>query len=152
MSKTYFGNFNVLITFPALRSDLLLPTSDAGSRVALRVRESISEQLRAEEIAHKIAFYEAPENAKPVGRIIWFGDVIMTNWCKFDLAGPELDMGRGMGKPSHATAGGDVYPPGYVRMLQDKTSGDIVILVTVEVPAAEYLQSDPLLKRYGTLV
>jgi len=76
--------------------------------------------------------------------------VIMTNWCRFDLAGANVDFG--WGKPFRATAGGDVYPPGYVRMLQDKNSGDISVLVTIEVPAAKYLKSDSLLRKYGTLI
>jgi hypothetical protein len=150
MMGSYFGNFNLLITFLVPRDDLLLPTPEAGSRVALAVRQAIGDQLNPKAVAHKIAFYEAAENTKPAGRIIWFGDVIMTNWCKFDLAGPKVDFG--WGTPFRATAGGDVYPPGYVRILQDKSSGDILVLVTVEAPAAKYLKSDPLLKRYGILV
>ncbi|KAF9564898.1 hypothetical protein CPC08DRAFT_704959 [Agrocybe pediades] len=152
MKGSYYGNFNLLIILPVPRSDLLLATPEAGSRAALRIRQAIGEQLQPKEIAHKIAFYEAPENAKPSGRIIWFGDVIMTNWCKFDLAGPKLDMGPGMGKPFHATAGGVIYPPGYVRMLQEGPSGDVVILVTVEVPAAEHLFADSLMTKYAKMV
>jgi len=147
MIGAYYGNFNLLITFLAPRDDLLLPTAEAGSRIALAIRQAIHDQLNPKSIAHKIAFYEATENT---GRIIWFGDVIMTNWCKFDLAGPNVDFG--WGKPFRATAGGDVYPPGYVRIMQDKSSGDVLVLVTVEVPAARYLKADPLLRRYGVLV
>ncbi|KAF4610494.1 hypothetical protein D9613_006576 [Agrocybe pediades] len=152
MKGSYYGNFNLLIILPVPRSDLLLATPEAGSRAALRIRQAIGKQLQPKEIAHKIAFYEAPENAKPSGRIIWFGDVIMTNWCKFDLVGPKLDMGPGMGKPFHATAGGVIYPPGYVRMLQEGPSGDVVILVTVEVPAAEHLFADALMTKYAKMV
>ena len=150
MQGSYFGNFNLLISASVLRDDLMLPTPEASSRVALGIRQAIRDQLNPKAVAHKISFYEAPENAKPPGRIIWFGDVVMTNWCRFDLTGPNVDFG--WGEPFRATAGGDVYPPGYVRMLQDKNSGDISVLVTIEVPAAEYLRSDSLLRKYGTLI
>ena len=145
MFGSYYGNFNLLITFLVPRDDLLLPTAEAGSRVALAIRQAIGDQLNAKAVAHKIAFYEAVENTKLAGRIIWYGDVVMTNWCKFDLAGPNVDFG--WGKPFRATAGGNVYPPGFVRMLQDKSSGDVRVLVTIEVPAVKYLMDDPLLDR-----
>lgn len=150
MIGSYYGNFNLLINVLVPRDDLLLPTAEAGSRVALAVRQAIGDQLNPKAIAHKIGFYEAAEKTKPAVRISWFGDVIMTNWCKFDLAGPTLDFG--WGKPFRATAGGDDYLPGFVRMVQDKDSGDVMTLVTVEPPAAEYLKADPLLRRYGILV
>lgn len=150
MQGSYFGNFNLPTTVSVLRDDLMLPTPEASARVALGIRQAIRDQLNPKAIAHKISFCEAPENTKLLGRIISSGDVIMTNWCRFDLAGPNVDFG--WGKPFRATGGGDVYPPGFVRMLQDKNSGDISVLVTIDVPAAEYLKSDSLLRKYGTLI
>ena len=99
MAGRYFGNFNVLTTFLASRADLLLTTKEGGSRVALCVRKAITEQLTAERVTHRIAFYESPEVSRPAGRVTLSADTIMTNWCKFDLAGPKLDMGYGIGKP-----------------------------------------------------
>jgi hypothetical protein len=147
MVGAYHGNFNLLISVVVPRDDVLSPTPEAGAQVALGIREAIGEQLHPRAVAHKIAFYEAAENAQ---RIMWFADVIMTNWCKFDLAGPNMDFG--WGQPFRATAGGDVFPPGFVRMLQTQSSGDVLVLITVEVPAVEYLKSDLLLRRYGTMI
>ncbi|KIL66997.1 hypothetical protein M378DRAFT_159947 [Amanita muscaria Koide BX008] len=147
----YFGNFNPLFYTIASRSDLLSLTYESASRVALEIRNALNLQISPEAIADKISFYEDPKNAKPPGRITWSGDVIMTNWCRFDLQCPKLDFG--WGKPFSATAGaGGVYPPGYVMMTQEKDSGDIFILLTVEQQGAERMVADPLLNRYASLI
>ncbi|KNC96614.1 hypothetical protein, variant [Spizellomyces punctatus DAOM BR117] len=146
----YFGNFNPLFSTAISRSDLLSLTCESASRVALDIRSAINHQLSPEAIAHKIAFFEATENSTPPGRIAWTADVIMTNWCRFDLQGPKLDFG--WGKPFYATAGGGTYPPAYVILTQEKTSGDVFVLMTVEAEGADRLKTDPLLNKYAELV
>jgi hypothetical protein len=84
----YFGNFNPLWSAAVSRSDLLSPTCRSASRVALAIRNALNLQLSPEAIAYKISFFEAPQNTKPPGRIVWSADVILTNWCRFDLQGP----------------------------------------------------------------
>jgi hypothetical protein len=36
-------------------------------------------------------------------------------------------------------------------LTQDKTTGEIHILLTVDVPAAEILKNDPVMNKYATL-
>ncbi|KAG0202889.1 hypothetical protein BGX28_004734 [Mortierella sp. GBA30] len=147
----YFGNFNALWAIPVSRSDLLSSTLDSASRVALAVRNGLNLHLSAEAIANKISFFEAPENIHPPGRITWSADIILTNWCRFDLQGPKLDIG--WGKPFCATAGAvSVYPPGYCIMMQEKDSGDVLVIMTVELEGTEGLRADALLNKYATLV
>ncbi|UJR34450.1 hypothetical protein I4U23_021857 [Adineta vaga] len=147
----YFGNFNTLWSATISRSDLLSLTCESASRVALGIRNSLNLQLSPEAIARKIAFFEDPQNIKPPGRIAWSADIILTNWCRFDLQGPKLDFG--WGKPFCATAGaGGTYPPGYSIMTQEKSSGDVFILITVEQEGADGLKADSLLNKYATLV
>ncbi|TPX64611.1 hypothetical protein SpCBS45565_g05780 [Spizellomyces sp. 'palustris'] len=143
----YFGNFNPLFTTTVSRSDLLSLTCESASRVALDIRNALTLQLSPEAIAHKITFYEAPENTTPPSRIAWTADMIMTNWCRFDLQGPKLDFG--WGKPFYATAGGGTYPPGYVILTQEKSSGDVFVLMTVEAEGADRLKTDSMLNKYA---
>ena len=147
----YFGNFNLLFNATISRSDLLSLTCESASRVALAVRNALNLQLSPEAIAHKISFMEAPENAEPPGRIDWTADVIMTNWCRFDLQGPKLDFG--WGKPFYATpGGGTIYPPGYIMLMQEKSSGDVSVIMAVEREGANGLKADSLLNKYAELV
>ncbi|KAF9350229.1 hypothetical protein BGX26_011557 [Mortierella sp. AD094] len=147
----YFGNFNPLVSATVSRSDLLSLTCESASRVALAFRNALNHQLSPEAIAYKISFFEDPRNTKPPGRIAWSADVILTNWCRFDLQGPKLDFG--WGKPFCATSGGGgTYPPGYCIMTQEKDSGDIFIMMTVEQEGADGLKADSLLNKYATLV
>ncbi|CAF5013023.1 unnamed protein product, partial [Rotaria sp. Silwood1] len=147
----YFGNFNTLWSATVSRSDLLSLTCESASRVALGIRNALNLQLSPEAIAHKISFFEDPQNNKPPGRIVWSADVILTNWCRFDLQGPKLDFG--WGKPFCATAGGGgTYPPGYCMMMQEKSSGDVFVIMTVEQEGADGLKADSLLNKYATLV
>jgi hypothetical protein len=147
----YFGNFNPLFNATVSRSDLLSLTCESASRVALAVRNAVNLQLSPEAIAHKISFMEAPQNTKPPGRIVWTADVIMTNWCRFDLQGPKLDFG--WGKPFYATAGGGTtYPPGYIMLTQEKSSGDVFVIMSVEREGANGMKAHSLLNKYAELV
>ncbi|KAF9095186.1 hypothetical protein BGX27_001318 [Mortierella sp. AM989] len=147
----YFGNFNPLWSATVSRSDLLSLTCESASRVALAIRNDLNLQLSPEAIANKISFFQDPQNAQPPGRIEWSADVILTNWCRFDLRGPKLDFG--WGKPFSATPGSNgILPPGYCMMTQEKDSGDIFALMTVEREGADELKSDSLLNKYGELV
>jgi hypothetical protein len=75
----------------------------------------------------------------------------LTNWCRFDLQGPKFDFG--WGKPFCATAGsGGLFPSGYVMLMQEKSSGDIFVMMTVEQEGADGLKADSLLNKYATLV
>ncbi|CAF2238898.1 unnamed protein product [Rotaria magnacalcarata] len=147
----YFGNFNPLFNAAVSRSDLLSLTCESASRVALVVRNAVNVQLSPEAIAHKISFMEVSQNTKPPGCIDWTADVIMTNWCRFDLQGPKLDFG--WGKPFYATAGGGTtYPPGYIMLMQEKSSGDVLVTVSVEREGANGVKADSLLNKYAELV
>ncbi|KAF9585979.1 hypothetical protein BGW38_010710 [Lunasporangiospora selenospora] len=147
----YFGNFNTLWGVTVSRLDLLSHSCESASRVALAIRDGLNHQLTTEAIAHKIAFFEDPRNTEPAGRISWAADLILTNWCRFDLQGPKLDLG--WGKPFTATSGsGGAFPPGYCLMTQVKDTGDTFALITVEKDAADMLWSDSLLTKYGTRV
>ena len=153
LDRRYFGNFNPLFRATASRSDLLSLTCDSASCVALAIRNALNLQLSPEAIADKISFLENPENTKPPGRIIFTADVILTNWCRFDLQGPKLDFG--WGKPFCSTAGGfpgAKCPPGYILLTQDKSSGDIFVLISAEHEGADELKTDSLLNKYATLV
>ncbi|CAF1392547.1 unnamed protein product [Adineta steineri] len=149
----YFGNFNPLFQTVVARSDLLSLTCESASRVALAIRNAVNLQLSPEAIANKISFMEAPENTNPPGpsRISWTADVIMTNWCRFDLQSPKL--GFGWGKPFYAThGGGTIYPPGYMLLTQEKSSGDIFVIMAVEREGANGVKADSLLNKYAELV
>ncbi|CAF1565557.1 unnamed protein product [Adineta ricciae] len=147
----YFGNFNTLWSATISRSDLSSLTCEAASHVALAIRNTLKVQLSPEAIAHKISFFEDPQNNKPIGRITWSADIILTNWCRFDLQGPKLDFG--WGKPFSATSGaGKIYPSGYCVMMQEKSSGDVLVLMTVEQEGAEFLKTDLLLNKYATMI
>ncbi|KAI8599337.1 transferase [Dissophora ornata] len=151
MSGRYFGNFNALWSATVSRSDLTSLTCESASRVALAIRNDLNIQLSPEAIADKISFFEAPQNATPAGRIAWTADVILTNWCQFDLQGPKLDFG--WGKPFCSTpGGGSIFPPGYCLMTQEKDSGDVSVLMTVEQEGVDGLKADSLLNKYATLV
>ncbi|KAF9913891.1 hypothetical protein BX616_009379 [Lobosporangium transversale] len=151
MSKQYFGNFNTLWGTTISRPDLLSPTFEAASRVAVAIRTALNVQLSPEAIANKIAFFEDPKNSKLPNRIVWKGDIILTNWCQFDLKGPKLDFG--WGKPFESTAGsGGLYPPGYSIMIQEKDTGDIFVILAVEIAGAEELKADPLLNKYAAML
>lgn len=151
MSKQYFGNFNTLWAATTSRSDLLSPTCESAARVALAIRSNLSTQLSPEAIANKISFFEAPQYNIPPGRIAWSADIILTNWCRFDLQGPKLDFG--WGKPFCSTAGsGGSFPPGYCVMTQEKDLGDVFVMMTVEQEGADHLKADSLLNKYATQV
>ncbi|CAO3568710.1 unnamed protein product [Mortierella alpina] len=146
----YYGNFNPLWNATVARSDLLSLSCEAAARVAVAVRGALNLQLSPEAIARKISFFEDPQNTQPSGRIVWKADIILTNWCRFDLQGPKLDFG--WGKPFRFTSGGvTVYPPGYCIMTEDKDSGEVSVMLTIEHVAADGLKADPLLNKYATL-
>ncbi|KAI9487828.1 MAG: transferase [Benjaminiella poitrasii] len=147
----YFGNFNTLWGTTISRSDLLSPTCESASRVALTIRQALNSQLSSEAVASKISFFENPQNNKPFGYITWSADIILTNWCRFDLQGPEYDFG--WGKPFLATNGsGSVFPPGYCLMTQEKDTGVISVLMTIEREGLDVLKNDSLLNKYATLI
>eukprot|EP01133_Synstelium_polycarpum_P019348 gene19348-23166_t len=142
----YFGNFNNLWSAPVSRSDLLTPTVEASSRIALQIRNGINQHLSPQAVANRVEFFETNRSAL----ISWSADIILTNWCMFDLKGPKLDFG--FGKPFNATSGGETaYPPGYSILTHDKDSGNYHLMVTVESSGADALRSDPLLSKYSTL-
>jgi Transferase family len=146
----YFGNFNNLWSAGISRSDLLSPTPEATSRVALAIRSGLNIHLSPDAIANRIAFFEDPKNSQPLGHIDWAADIILTNWCRFDLQGLTFDFG--WGKPFSSTSGGGtIFPPGYCLMTQDKESGDITAMITVEHAGADALKADSLLNKYATL-
>lgn len=86
----YFGNFNNLWSVSIPRTDLLTSTREASGRVALAVRQGLQAALAPKAVADRIAFFEN----HPPGRISWSADIILTNWCRFDLKGPEFGKRR----------------------------------------------------------
>ncbi|KAF9083424.1 hypothetical protein BGX29_003151 [Mortierella sp. GBA35] len=147
----YLGNFNNLWAVTVSRTDLSTPTSESAGRIALAIRKNLGIQLSSEAVAKRIAFFEQAEVKSSLGRVGWAADVILTNWCTFDLQGPKLDFG--WGKPFEATSGGvTFYPPGYCLMTQEKESGDVFVLVTVERAAEAALVADLLMNKYAVLV
>ncbi|KAF9913892.1 hypothetical protein BX616_009380, partial [Lobosporangium transversale] len=151
MSKQYFGNFYILWDVTIPRSDLLSPTCEAASRIAVAIRTALNVQLSSEAIANEIAFFEDPRNTKLPNRIVWKSDIVLTNWCQFDLKGPKLDFGWGEAFDAAGGTGG-FYPPGYSMLIQDKNSGDIFAMLAVEIAGAEELKADPLLNKYATML
>lgn len=85
----YFGNFNNLWSVSIARTDLVTPTPEASGRVALAIRQGLQAALAPKAVADRIAFFENPRNTHPPGRIYWSADIILTNWCRFDLKGAE---------------------------------------------------------------
>lgn len=85
----YFGNFNNLWSVSIARTDLVTPTPEASGRVALAIRQGLQAALAPKAVADRIAFFENPRNTHPPGRIHWSADIILTNWCRFDLKGSE---------------------------------------------------------------
>lgn len=151
LNRQYFGNFNVLPSVTVSRSDLLSLTCESASRVALNIRNALKLQLTPEAIADKISFMENVLSKDPPGRIAWSADVVMTNWCRFDLEGSKF--GFGWGKPFYATGSpGNILPPGYVLFMQNHSSGDVLIMITVEKEAVEGLKADSLLNQYAMLM
>ena len=150
----YFGNFNPLFSCTAPHLDLLEEGSEGGAitRVALQIRTAVKEQLSPEALAAKLAFFENPQNLEPGGRIaLGVADFIMTNWCHIDLKGPKLDFGWGeafYASPGLCTG----YVAGCALLTQDKTTGVIQILLTVEAPAADNLKNDTVMNKYATLI
>lgn len=147
----YLGNFNNLWSLTVSRFDLLSPTAESAGRVALAIRSNLEIQLSSESVAKRVAFFDNPEIRNPPGRVGWAGDIVLTNWCRFDLKGPKLRFGWGE-KPFMATSGGvTVYPPAYGLMTQDKETGDVHVLLTVEREGEGALVEDVLLNQYATL-
>ncbi|KAG2216557.1 hypothetical protein INT45_006033 [Circinella minor] len=147
----YFGNFNNLWSIDISRDDLLSPTPEAGGHIALAIRKELNIQLSPQNIGNRIAFFEDSKINKPPGRIAWSADIILTNWCRNDLQGSEFDLG--WGKPFKATSGANtIFPPGYSLMTQDKESGEITVLITVENAGDAGLKSDLLLTQYAELL
>ncbi len=146
----YFGNFNLLFMTTVSRADLLAANAESGSHVALALRQSINKQLSFDAIVNRIQFMEAPEHVVPSSRIIWQADVAFTNWCLFDLQGDAMDFG--WGKPFDATPGGGIVPGGFGRLIQQKSTGDVNMLISVEKEGAEAMKTDPLLNKYAMLV
>ena len=147
----YFGNFNNLWSVDISRADLLSPTAEAGGRIALAIRNGLNVQLSSQAVSNRIVFFEDPKATQPPGRIVWSADIILTNWCRNDLQGAEFNLG--WGKPFKATSGaGTIFPPGYSLMTQDKESGEITVLLTVENAGDAGLKADPLLNKYAELL
>ncbi|TCD71533.1 hypothetical protein EIP91_008914 [Steccherinum ochraceum] len=144
----YFGNFNMLPLITVPRAELLSTEVDAAARVAHTIRENIHTQISSQAIADRLRFMEAPENAIPGDRIKWAADMSYTNWCAFDLEGEDMDFG--FGRPFETTSGGGPLPPGFARLWQQKSSGDIFVVLAVDAgEAAAVLKSDALLTLYA---
>ncbi|KAG0288049.1 hypothetical protein BGZ96_008105 [Linnemannia gamsii] len=146
----YLGNFNNLWGLIVSRADLLSPTAESAGRVALAIRTNLEIQLSSDSVAKRVAFFDKPEIKNPPGLVGWASDVVLTNWCRFDLKGPKLRFGWGE-KPFMATSGGvTVYPPAYSLMTQDKETEDVYVLLTVEREGEDALVGDVLLNQYAT--
>lgn len=148
--RQYFGNFNCLWSLDVSRTDLL-NNEEGGSHVALAMRQNLQVQLSPKSIAQKIAFFEKAQNEGDLNKLFWAADIILTNWCLFDLQGPALDFG--WGKPFYSTQGaGGAFPPGYCLMTKTKDTDDVTVLMTIEKDAADVLKQDPVLNKYAELI
>ncbi|KAF9567094.1 hypothetical protein EC968_003500 [Mortierella alpina] len=142
----YFGNFVTFCMLPISRSDLLSPTTDSASRVAIAIRENLNHDCLPETIARKIEYLEN-HNIKVHGLLM---NIASSNWCQFDLKGPKLDFG--WGKPFRTTEGTDLKPPGTYLIMKDHDSGDVIVTIAVEEEVEAVVRTDPLLNEYAELV
>eukprot|EP01133_Synstelium_polycarpum_P006107 gene6107-7074_t len=146
----YFGNFYNLIGSALPRADLLSPTIEAAASIALAIRNDVNNLLSPKAIANRIEFFNQPENNQAPNRVAWTSDIIISNWCMFDIKGPQFDCG--WGKPFKATSGGNTfYTPAYAIIIHDKDTGNVHLQLTVETDGGTALQSDPLLNKYAVL-
>ncbi|KAK3843280.1 MAG: transferase [Linnemannia gamsii] len=149
----YLGNFNNLWSLAVSRADLLTPTSEAAGRIALAIRSALDVQLTPESIAKRILFLEDPSRNAHPGQFGWTSDIILTNWCRFDLKGPKLDFGWDKCPPFAGTSGGlTAFSPAFSLIYEDKATGDVFVLLTVEHEGEAGLVSDPLMTKYATLI
>lgn len=147
--RQYFGNFNCLWSLDVSRTDLL--NNNSGADVALAIRQHLQVNLSPKSIAQKIAFFEKAQREGDLNKLFWAADIILTNWCLFDLQGPKLDFG--WGKPFYSTQGaGGAFPPGYCLMTKTKDTDDVTVLLTIEKDAADVLKQDPVLNTYAELI
>ncbi|KAI9499139.1 transferase [Zychaea mexicana] len=148
---SYFGNLNINCNYTVTRADLLSPTLEAARRVALAIRDQLECQLSTEAIANQLAFFENRKTSKSSERISTTADVFLSNWCCFDLQGPNYDFG--FGKPFKATSGIDGRAvPGFVLLMQTHEFGEVFLWIGVEREGGEELKADLLLNKYATLV
>ncbi|KAJ3048161.1 hypothetical protein HK097_010816, partial [Rhizophlyctis rosea] len=87
--EVYFGNFNPLVITPIPRASLLSHTSS----VASHIRSALMTQLSPTYLSTKLAYLSHPPHLTPFFRPAWKADIILTNWCKFDLRSAGLDVG-----------------------------------------------------------
>lgn len=146
----YFGNFFSLWSATVSRSDLLSTSLDSASRVALAIRHNLNLHLSPEAIGEKISFFEDARNTQPAGRITWLSDIVLSNWCCFDLQGPKLDFG--WGKPFAGTDGDWFIPCGACIMKQEKDSADVFVMISIELECADRLKADSMLNEYATCI
>ena len=148
---SYFGNFNLLWSIDVSRDDLSTPDQKAGSRIASHIRKNLNIYLSPKAIAQKIAFFEKAQREGALNNIFWAADIILTNWCHFDLESPSLDFG--WGKPFYSTNGtGGQFPPGYCLMTLKKDTGDVTVFMSIEKDAGNDLKSDVVLNTYAQLI
>ncbi|KAI9266054.1 transferase [Sporodiniella umbellata] len=147
----YFGNFNTLWSTSVSRNDLLSIENTSGSLIASNIRQNLNTHLSPKSIAQKIAFFDKAQQDSALNNVFWAADMIITNWCSFDLQGPKLDFG--WGKPFHSTSGaGGFLPPGYCLLTQNKDTGDFNALLTIEKDAFSSLKKDIKLNEFAQLV
>ncbi|KAH8921167.1 hypothetical protein BT69DRAFT_1283369 [Atractiella rhizophila] len=145
--EPYFGNCNPLFATTVPRSHLLSPTHECASLIAVEIRKALNTQMSPKALIHKMSFLEAARRCNPPRTAVFVGDVIMTNWSRFNLQGPKLDFG--WGTPFETTSGGGVLPPGFSRIQADGDKGDLNFILTVEQEGAEHLEADIFLQRYA---
>ncbi|KAI9255147.1 transferase [Phascolomyces articulosus] len=146
-SDDYFGNCLAMTNAAILRDDLLSATVDATSRVAFTIRSTLNEELRPQNIANYLAFFEPDKLVKPHARLHLKWDLIFSNWCQFDLKDPAIDFG--WGKPLKGSPAGGDSAPGYCHVMNGDESGDIVMSLIVELACVKELEADPLLNKYA---
>ncbi|KAG0255403.1 hypothetical protein BGZ95_005766 [Linnemannia exigua] len=149
----YLGNFNNLWTLAFPRADLLTPTPEAAGRIALAIRSALNIQLSPESIAKRIAFLEDPSRNSHPGQFGWTSDIILTNWCRFDLKGPKLDFGWDQCPAFAGTPGGlTAFSPACCLIFEDKATREVFVMLTIEHEGKAGLVSDPLMTKYATLI
>ena len=138
----YFGNFNVGVVATPAADDLVCGDLRAAAQL---VRGAVVTQTTAAHIVAKVALLEG---IWPVERIMPTFDVMMTNWTKFALTGPEMDFG--WGSPLAATHGEASRPAGSLTVLQVEEGQKLII--EIEVEAADLFKKDEDVLKYSELI
>ncbi|KAI9266786.1 transferase family-domain-containing protein [Phascolomyces articulosus] len=150
-SHEYFGNLTKPSFATTQRADLLSPTINAASQVALGIRNNLNQELSQKNITNHLGYFGKSEVIKSFGRVYTYWDVLFSSWYQYDLQTTAYDFG--WGKPFLGITGSlDSTPvPGICILMNGENTGDIYVNLGVEHSCVESFKSDSLLNKYATL-